>query len=83
MSRFWPPWRFERELAEEETKENMERIAELKDEAEQALQESKDQVATVHAITEAHRPIRRQLRHLREKNQFAEGFRRIIEEGGR
>lgn len=77
----WPSWRFEKKLEQAETEDNLKHIEAAKAEAEEALRVSREQVAQVHAITEAHKPIRRQLRYLRERDALAEGFRRIIEEG--
>ena len=73
----WPSWRFQpTESVEQEA-----RIAEAKTEAEEALKTSREQLAEVHSIVEAHKPIRDRLQSLREQNKFAEGFRRVIEEG--
>lgn len=77
----WPSWRFERALDEAETKESLRKIAEAKEEAEHALQVSQAQVETVKRITEEHKPVRLKMRSLREDNHFAQGFRRVIEEG--
>lgn len=79
----WPSWRFEHRLDEEETQENLKRIAEAKEEATHALEVSQEQVAEVRRIAREHKPIREKLRDLREVNGFTEGFKRIIEEGSR
>lgn len=77
----WPSWRFERALDEAEQTENLQHIAEAKVEAEQALADSVGQLEQVRRMTREHEPIRRGMKNLRMQNHFAEGLRRVIEEG--
>jgi PP-loop superfamily ATP-utilizing enzyme len=77
----WPSWRFVRKQESLQTERNLKQIAVAKEEAEAAVEVAREQVKQIHKITEAHKPIRKQMKRLRENNHFADGFRRVIGEG--
>jgi hypothetical protein len=75
------PWSREEPDAAEAKRREQERIKEARSEALRELQASQRQLDKVRDLSNRHQPVRKELHELRKKNNFAEGFLRIIEEG--
>jgi hypothetical protein len=77
----WPSWRFDKRLDAIESEETIKKVQEAKAEAVEALSTSYTQLEEVRELTKKHEPVRLSLKDLRERNRFAEGLMRVIEEG--
>jgi hypothetical protein len=75
------PWSRKESSTEEARQRELDRIREARSEALRELQVSQQQLNKVRDLSNRHQPVRKELRELRKKNNFAEGFLRIIEEG--